>query len=193
MNYGFVYCLGNECMPGVYKIGMTDRAPSQRCLELSSSTSAPKAFDLLCFGEVNSAQSVEREIHAVFAAGRVSANREFFQVDYREIKEVLSAYADNFCETSRGQECSHGLELMQSFYLADSASKKVEAIMQAAQFAGVRMWRDGSRIRTSGSFLLNSWLPAAISGLRDHILPTLPTKQPVTYLATLLRSMETSE
>ncbi|WP_137137356.1 GIY-YIG nuclease family protein [Pseudomonas asiatica] len=41
MNYGFIYCLGNQAMPGIYKIGMTERAPSQRCLELSNSTSAP--------------------------------------------------------------------------------------------------------------------------------------------------------
>ena len=29
--YGFVYVLRNECMPGIYKIGLTSRAPSQRC------------------------------------------------------------------------------------------------------------------------------------------------------------------
>lgn len=29
MNYGFIYCLGNQAMPGIYKIGMTERAQFQ--------------------------------------------------------------------------------------------------------------------------------------------------------------------
>jgi hypothetical protein len=193
MNYGFIYCLANEYMPGVYKIGMTDRAPSVRCAELSNATSAPVPFDLLCFGEVNNALSVEREIHDVLSSGRVSQSREFFQVDYREIKELFLSYTDHFCETARGHECSHALELMQSFYIAETAEKKVEAVMQAAQFAGIRLWREEGRIRTSRNFHLHGWVASAISGLRDHILPILPPKMPVSNLMAVVRSLETSE
>ncbi len=78
MNYGFIYCLGNQAMPGIYKIGMTERAPSQRCLELSNSTSAPLPFDLLFYGEVANPQAVEREIHDYFSLQRVN-DSEFFR------------------------------------------------------------------------------------------------------------------
>lgn len=192
MNYGFVYCLGNDCMPGVYKIGMTDRAPSQRVLELSGATAAPVPFTLLCFGEVDNAISVERELHQLFAAGRVSAAREFFRVDYREISETLSGYANHFCETMDGHEHSHGLELMQSFYLAQSPQEKVKAVLAAAQFAGIKLWNDDGVIRASSRLVYSSWITAAISGLREQILEVIPAKQPVTHLMALVRSVEPS-
>ncbi|WP_163086807.1 GIY-YIG nuclease family protein, partial [Acinetobacter baumannii] len=47
MNYGFIYCLENRSFPGIYKVGMTERSPSTRCDELSSSTSIPHPFEIL--------------------------------------------------------------------------------------------------------------------------------------------------
>jgi hypothetical protein len=84
-NYGFVYVMGNDYMPGIYKIGMTNQSPLRRRDELSSGTAIPSPFDLLFYIEVADAASVERQIHQVFAPFRVSENREFFQVDIRSI------------------------------------------------------------------------------------------------------------
>lgn len=78
MTVGFVYCLENSCMPGIHKIGMTDRSPTQRCNELSSATSAPMPFDIVFYVEVDNAAMVERALHQVLADKRVSDNREFF-------------------------------------------------------------------------------------------------------------------
>jgi hypothetical protein len=193
MNYGFIYCLGNECMPGIYKIGMTDRAPSQRCFELSSSTSAPKPFDLLCFGEVHNALSVERELHDIFAGARLNKSREFFSADYREIREVFNALSDHLCETPAGKEHSHSLELMQTFYLAQSQDEKIKALLNAAQFSGIRLWSDQGVVRTSARLAYTHWLTAAISGMRNALLEVLPTKQPVNHLMALVCAMEKSE
>lgn len=79
MNYGFIYCLGNQAMPGIYKIGMTERAPTQRCIELSNATAAPLPFELLFYGEVEDPREVERKIHEQFDLERLSCSREFFR------------------------------------------------------------------------------------------------------------------
>lgn len=110
-NYGFIYVLRNICMPGIYKIGMTDRAPSQRAEELSAATSVPTPFDLVCFAEVRDAFSVEKEMHTRFSDFRVSSSREFFALagdDFRDVFAFLEesgamvAYGDlSFIEDSK--------------------------------------------------------------------------------------------
>lgn len=104
-NYGFVYVLKNECMPNIYKIGMTDRSPRQRCAELSSSTAVPQEFELVCVGEVENALDVERELHRKYAHHRVSESREFFQLGLPsvldlvdDIQVIASSHGGMFCD-----------------------------------------------------------------------------------------------
>ena len=80
-NYGFVYVLSNPSMPDIYKVGMTDRAPSQRVAELSKSTSVPTPFEIIVCSEVWDAQKVEARIHNHFIKQRVNSQREFFKLD----------------------------------------------------------------------------------------------------------------
>jgi ribosomal protein L25 (general stress protein Ctc) len=100
VNYGFVYILSNAAMPGIYKIGYTDRAPSQRADELSRSTSVPMAFEVVVYGEVDEAQSVERDFHEMYQEYRLSGNREFFRFSLDQlIREVcinLKEYSLHF-------------------------------------------------------------------------------------------------
>jgi len=79
MNIGFIYCLSNPAMPGLCKIGRTDRAPSMRCWELSSSTSAPLGFEIEFYVEVVSPDRIERAIHAGLDEHRINPSREFFK------------------------------------------------------------------------------------------------------------------
>lgn len=101
-NYGFVYVLRNECMPGIYKIGMTDRAPSQRAEELSSGTAVPTAFEVVCFAETKEAAKAEREIHARLAEFRVEPNREFFALSGDDLSALFSFFQEEFCYVARG-------------------------------------------------------------------------------------------
>lgn len=90
-DFGFIYVLGNECMPGVYKIGMTTRSPQKRCEELSSTTSCPKPFTVLAYIETDTAKNSESELHKTFAQYRVNKGREFFRCDfYRLLVEMWS-------------------------------------------------------------------------------------------------------
>lgn len=98
MTYGFIYCFENRCLPGIYKIGKTDRSPTQRCWELSSSTSIPEPFDILFYVEVENALMVERQIHSAFDDVRVSHNREFFRVRPLDAYEWLRCNADIYTE-----------------------------------------------------------------------------------------------
>ena len=80
MGYGFVYVLRNEYLPGIYKIGMTRRDPGQRCVEVSSATGVPDAFEIVCCGNVRNPYQFEREVHEAFSNCRVSRRREFFRL-----------------------------------------------------------------------------------------------------------------
>jgi hypothetical protein len=193
MNYGFIYCLANEAMPGIYKIGMTERAPSQRCFELSGSTSAPLAFKILCYGEVDSALAVEREIHGHFSSHRINASREFFRVDYRNIVDLFEQYANPVAHTSDGVEESERARLMNAFFCASGPEQKAQALIAAIRFSGARIWRDGDSIRTSKKLAFDCWMTGAAAGLKETILELIPRQEPVTRLMTLVSPAKATE
>lgn len=101
--WGFVYCMSNPCMPGVFKIGMTTRSPMQRRNELSDSTSSPMPFTLLCYGEVEDPRQVELTLHDMFGADRVSPAREFFRSSFEAIQTAIKEYCYHFCMSDDGQ------------------------------------------------------------------------------------------
>lgn len=76
---GFVYLMTNPSMPGLFKVGCTERAPSARARELSRPTGVPEHFELLCYAEFESFELRERDLHRFLDAHRASSNREFFQ------------------------------------------------------------------------------------------------------------------
>ncbi|PRE27553.1 GIY-YIG nuclease family protein [Burkholderia multivorans] len=89
MSWGFVYVLANPVMPGIYKVGYTERSPSLRCEELSRSTSVPCEFELVCYAEYENARDREQEIHAMLCDLRLSSNREFFRGDLKIISDLV--------------------------------------------------------------------------------------------------------
>lgn len=100
--YGFVYVLRNVCMPGIYKIGMTDRAQSQRAEELSNGTAIPTPFEVVCFAEVNEAIKVEREMHARLDEFRVEPNREFFAFTGDDLNIIFAYFREEFTHVAYG-------------------------------------------------------------------------------------------
>jgi hypothetical protein len=88
---GYVYVLSNPAMPGLLKIGYTDREVDERVEELNS-TGVPVPFEVeVIFGSPN-AYKDEQAIHAMLARHRLANNREFFAVD---IKEAVQCIIDN--------------------------------------------------------------------------------------------------
>lgn len=108
MNYGFIYCMSNDSMPGLYKIGQTERAPSYRRRELSKSTSAPADFEILLFAEVEEPLQTERFVHERLAEYRLNASREFFKVpSLGEVYALFRGVSDLVCVTTAAEYEMH--------------------------------------------------------------------------------------
>ena len=169
MKYGFIYCMGNRVMPGIYNIGMTDRAPAQRCYELSSSTSVPVPFEVLCFAQVEDPRTVEAEMHEHFAPFRVNGSREFFRIRYSEIREAALAYSEGFAETQIGFEEREREHLLNEFLNEEDEEKKARALLTAASLDGVIIRREGGEIKVRGALDVSTWLSGAIHMMRPAL------------------------
>ena len=78
---GFVYVLSNKAMPGLYKIGFTERDIVERIAELSSSTGVPTPFEPLFALQVSNPTTAERLCHETLAPYRYNESREFFRLE----------------------------------------------------------------------------------------------------------------
>ena len=91
MSSGYIYILSNAAMPGLLKIGRTDRHPEQRARELRT-TGVPQPFVLEHYVGVEDSASAEAQVHNLLQTngGRMSSDREFFSVNLQEAIEALS-------------------------------------------------------------------------------------------------------
>ena len=71
----FIYILENTLMPGLVKIGRTERSVSERVNELSSSTGVPTGFTVVKEYAVANSVEAERIIHERLSDYRVSDMR----------------------------------------------------------------------------------------------------------------------
>ncbi len=87
MSEGYIYCLSNECMPGILKVGMTERTPDVRAKELFT-TGVPTPFIIEFAKKVKDVKTKEKTLHELLEqyTERVSPNREFFRVSLEEVR-----------------------------------------------------------------------------------------------------------
>ena len=85
-----VYILTNQSMPGLIKIGITERKVEERMRDLYSSSAVPLPFECYFALEVKDAKLVEKKIHHGFDDYRINENREFFEIDPDKAKSILS-------------------------------------------------------------------------------------------------------
>lgn len=90
-NYGIVYLLTNEAMPGMVKIGMTSRNDLQSRLDELYTTGVPLPFTCACSCKVplNKMAELEAALHAAFAPKRVNPKREFFNISPEQVIPLL--------------------------------------------------------------------------------------------------------
>lgn len=89
---GYVYVLLNPGMPGLVKIGRTDRHPSDRARELSKTGSA-YPFIAAYWREVPDPVTAETWLHSYFHEHRVNRDREFFRIEVVEVIDAMQQLA----------------------------------------------------------------------------------------------------
>lgn len=121
MKYGFVYCLGNESFPNLYKIGCTERSPTQRSEEISRGTGVPSPYWVICYIECENPEQVEREVHQRLAQYRPNHCREFFSAPLELIAALFFHHRDNLAWVDRTLYEATG----EHPWMADSPYQKV--------------------------------------------------------------------
>lgn len=81
-NYGIVYLLTNEAMPGLVKIGKTSRSDLDKRMKELFTTGVPLPFECVyaCRVKLQHMDELEKALHLAFAPHRVNENREFFRI-----------------------------------------------------------------------------------------------------------------
>lgn len=85
---GHLYILKNAYMPGLVKIGFTERDPKARATELSSTTGVPGKYEIVSTWLVAEAATVERRIHLELAQYRKTG--EFFELTPERAKGLVT-------------------------------------------------------------------------------------------------------
>jgi hypothetical protein len=87
-----VYILTNPVMPGLVKIGCTDRPIEERLRELASASGVPVPFECFLAVEVASSREIEAALHQAFADRRVNQKREFFTLSLDRPAAILQLF-----------------------------------------------------------------------------------------------------
>lgn len=89
---GFVYLLKCPEYDSVYKIGMTKRTPEKRLKELNSATSRVAPMELIHKVYVEDCHKMEKDLHCIFRRNRIYINKEYFNVDSKEVIISMNNY-----------------------------------------------------------------------------------------------------
>lgn len=91
-NLGYVYVLANSAMPGMVKVGKTNRSPETRAAELSSVTGLPTPFIVVYQQLFEDCSGAEVFVHTFLERQgfRISENREFFNAPVHLVVKALA-------------------------------------------------------------------------------------------------------
>ena len=87
-----IYALTNPAMPGLVKIGMTDRPDVQDRMRDLYTTGTPLPFDCIIAWELAAqiaAADAEQAFHRAFDPHRVNPGREFFELDPEQVVPLV--------------------------------------------------------------------------------------------------------
>jgi len=93
MTDGYIYCFSNPSMPGILKVGMTERTPEARLSEANASDTwrPPTPYKIEFAKKVFNPLQKEKTLHILLEqyTERIHPRREFFRVSPEEVREFF--------------------------------------------------------------------------------------------------------
>jgi DNA segregation ATPase FtsK/SpoIIIE-like protein len=165
----FIYVLENSSMPGLVKIGRTERSVSERVNELSSHTGVPTGFVVVKEYTVANSVEAERIIHVRLSDYRVADNREFFKMEAEDAMEII----ESMLETVK-------LEARRNFEREDELVARAIPIVIEQGMARPRMLEDMLGISYEEALVVIHTLRGrGVIGQRNESRWTASSKPPV--------------
>jgi hypothetical protein len=92
----WIYILSNPTIPNALKIGYTNLSPELRAKQISSSTGVVVPFKVEWAFRCFDGSLMENEVHTALKEYRISNQREFFQVDLEEAKNIIKLIGEKY-------------------------------------------------------------------------------------------------
>ena len=93
MTDGYIYCFSNPSMPGILKVGMTERTPEARLSEANASDTwrPPTLYEIEFAKKVFNPSQKEKTLHILLEqyTDRIHPRREFFRVSQEEVHKFF--------------------------------------------------------------------------------------------------------
>ena len=109
---GYIYCFSNEGMPGLLKVGMTERTPELRLNEANNSgTWTLPSYKIVIAKKVLNPKQKELTLHILLSqyAQRIHPKRDFFRVSQEEVKTFFDLIdGELWVETSEKEKEEDG-------------------------------------------------------------------------------------
>ena len=109
MTDGYIYCFSNPSMPGILKVGMTERTPEARLSEANTSDTwrPPTSYKIEFAKKVSNASQKEKTLHTLLEqyTDRIHPRREFFRVSPEEVRKFFDLMdGEMWAETRKEEE-----------------------------------------------------------------------------------------
>ena len=108
MTDGYIYCFSNPCMPGILKVGMTERTPVIRLGEANASDTwrPPTPYKIEFAKKISDASGKEKTLHTLLEqyTERINSRREFFRVSTEEVCKFFDLMDGEMWSETRMEE-----------------------------------------------------------------------------------------
>jgi hypothetical protein len=88
-NSGIVYVLKNAAMPGIVKIGFTQRTDAKTRMNELYTSGVPVPFECVYAARVSNFEKVEKALHTAFSPHRINPKREFFSIEANQAIVII--------------------------------------------------------------------------------------------------------